>query len=321
MNHKKTSSFLDLIPTDSHLLIGLSGGPDSVYLLHRMQAARQEKNITITAVHINHEWRESASLDEEFCKKRCHDLTIPLIVRRASDYPPELFTNRGSAEDLARQLRRHVFEEVRQEVKADFIVLAHTQDDQEENFFIRLIRGTTLAGLVGMQQQEGVYLRPLLLTSKKEILDFLAEHNISYAIDPTNESDRFLRNKIRQSVIPPLRALDTRFDDNCIRTMHHLNEAYAYIMQEVQAAYAQVYTDKKLSINTLKAYHPYLQRELIKYWLIQEKVDVVLTELFIEEVIRFLYHERGGSHTFNTWLIEKKSNKASIISKKNALSR
>src|SRR5260221_9609791 len=128
-------------------------------------------------------------------------------------------------------MRRYFFEKVLQEHNADCIALAHHAQDQEETFFIRLIRGSSLTGLTAIKAKHGHYIRPLLETNKSDILAWLHENNIPYATDTTNDSSDYLRNRIRMNVLPALRTCDDRFATNFLSTLNRLQSTEQFLEQ------------------------------------------------------------------------------------------
>ena len=312
MFDKKYTDLIN-IPSGSVVIVGLSGGPDSIFLLRLLAATQHEKQLIIIAVHLDHQWRTESAHDAQFCQRLCKDLNITLIEGQASNITLNRPTS-GSQEDLGRQLRRHFFEKVAQEHNAQYIALGHHADDQTETFLIRIIRGATLAGLTGIKKQNGLYWRPLLKLSKLEILEWLDQNNIEYLTDPTNASSDFLRNRIRSTVIPALKDSDSRFDANFARTLEHLQETEQFLVEMTQNYFnAVVDHNLSLDIHKLKNLPPFLQKRIIVDWLYKNKVQVSVSDKLIKEVIRFFNHERGGLHQVHTTCgMEKKQNKANI---------
>src|SRR3990172_2797015 len=126
-------------------------------------------------------------------------------------------------------MRRFFFESLVKEYNATSIALGHHADDQMETFFMRLIRGAQISGLIGMKPKNKLYIRPLLSISKAEIVNYLDENNISYMIDSTNQSDAFLRNRIRNAAIPTLKQADPRFENQFQRTLGNLQETESFL--------------------------------------------------------------------------------------------
>ena len=211
-----------LLADNQTIIIGLSGGPDSVFLLHFLAHLRPTYNLTLVAAHLDHQWRENSADDVLFCRQLCDTLNIPLASNTISDLGLSLKFN-GSQEEIGRKARRFFLESVKAQQNAHTIALGHHAQDQQETFFIRLVRGASLSGLTGMKVKEKDYIRPLLATNKKVILEYLHANNISYLRDPSNESDAYLRNRIRKHVIPALQLCDTRFETNFASTLERRN--------------------------------------------------------------------------------------------------
>lgn len=308
-----------LINKNDTIIIGLSGGPDSVFLLHTLKALSPEYNLTLVAAHLNHEWRKEADAEEELCYTIAKSLGISFVSAKLSSLSPIKKYN-GSKEEFARHMRRQFLENTAREHNAQRIALGHHAQDQQETFFIRLIRGTSLSGLTGMQPQSGLYIRPLLETNKADIIAHLDEHNIAYATDMSNESPDYLRNRIRALVIPALQECDARWNNNFLTTINRLTQENDFLDEMAATALRSLITivnhkeslDTKQFINT----HPALHRRIIIQWLIHNKVQFPTTQAFLDEVIRFLLHERGGVHVVHDeWSIVKKQNKVYIVRK------
>lgn len=303
----------DLLKSKNTYIVGLSGGPDSVYLLHQLVALRTNKNLTLIAAHLNHEWRASAKQDVLFCQQLCAQLNVPLVAKKASELDYFVKPN-GSKEETGRKLRRFFFEQVAQEHKADGIILAHHADDQIETFFIRLIRGSTIAGLSCMKEQNGLYIRPLLNVPKEHIMSFLQEHVLAYVIDPTNESQNYLRNRIRTQVIPALKTCDARATHNFARTLTNIQATEEFLQKLTMQTYAQLLDEQEtLDLKKLCEIDEYLQKRVVQHWLVHNQACHTLTHAFLDEILRFLQSPQGGIHRLNThWEIEKKQSKAII---------
>lgn len=310
-----------LVPADSTVVLGLSGGPDSAFLLHLLaNVCRPQKNITLIAAHLDHGWRPDSHTDVAFCRELTQQYDVPFVSAHAQEFVNQV-KQTGSQEEMGRNLRRLFLQKVRAEHNAEYIALAHHAQDQQETFFIRLIRGTTLSGLIGMKPKDGVYIRPLLEINKADIIDFLDIHNIAYLIDPTNISDSFLRNRIRNSVLPALNEVDKRFDANFLRTHHHLQEAEQFLEKHTQKLFTDIATEKDstwfINIKKLSIIDPFMQRRIIMHWLIIENVPFTPTEQFLAEIDKFLFHSQSRSHQLHeTWSMQLEGDFASAAKKK-----
>jgi tRNA(Ile)-lysidine synthase len=302
---EQTNIFVKECPT---ILLGLSGGPDSVFLFHFLKELHKKQKINLICAHLNHGWRTESDEDETFCKKLCATSDIELCVGHGKDFSDAIKPN-GSKEEVGRKMRRHFFQEICGKEAIDFIALAHHQQDQQETFFMRLLRGTTLHGITAMKVLDGTYLRPLLHTSKKDILDHLHTHNIPYCIDETNLSDDFLRNRIRNDILPAFLKCDTRFDAKFTSTLKHLQEEDDFLQAMVKDAYAQIFASRKGNLSLFKSIPAVIQKRLIPFWLTIEQVAFSPSDRYIEEVIRFLTASQGGSHKLHeSWSLHKKQN-------------
>jgi tRNA(Ile)-lysidine synthase len=291
------------------ILLGLSGGPDSVFLFYFLKSLHEKKKINLVCAHLNHGWRTTAGQDKRFCTELCKTHDIPIFIEHAEEQNLELKEN-GSKEELGRKLRRHFFETLCKKENIDFIALAHHQQDQQETFFIRLLRGTTLDGLTSMKPIDGIYFRPLLNMSKENILKYLADNNLEYCIDETNESDQYLRNRIRKYIIPAFIKCDKRFDQKFASTLRHLKEENDFLQAMTIDIYNNLFVpDKHVSLSTFKNLPLVIQKRLIPHWLTSEQVAFSPSDRYIEEVIRFLLASQGGSHQLHSsWSIKKKQN-------------
>ncbi len=300
-----------LIEANNTIIIGLSGGPDSVFLLRTLVALQNKYNLTLIAAHLNHEWRVEANAEEEFCRTLAQKLHINFISTKMSSLTMTKKKYRGSKEEYARTMRRQFLQQVLREYNADSIALGHHAQDQQETFFIRLIRGTSLAGLTGMYPKHGLYIRPLLETNKSDILEWLNQHSIAYAIDSSNESDDYLRNRIRKKVIPALIESDARWDNNFLATINRLKEDDALLNDIAQSTLDSLIIKKDtievFDIKKFETIHRSLHHRVIILWLIANNVQFPVTQTFLDEIIRFLSHERGGKHAlYKEWVLVKK---------------
>lgn len=302
----------ELIPDNCTLIVGLSGGPDSVFLLCLLAKLQKEKGLTLVAAHLNHEWRIESAQDEELCKQLCNELGIPLISKKLRELNIKIKDN-GSQEEVGRKARRHFFESLAKEYQAHAIVLAHHADDQQETFFIRLMRGASLQGLVGMKAQEGLYIRPLLSIKKEDILHYLHENNITYAVDKSNDSPDYLRNRIRHSVIPALRLSDHRFDATFATTHDHLQQAENFLQNLAEQTFKEISTHNAINTQHLLGLHPVLRTRVTILWLCAAQVPFVPSQGLFDEIMRFLEKPGSGEHTFYArWRIIKNNGTAHI---------
>ena len=210
-----------LLEKDGKYLVALSGGADSVTLLWVLH----ELGYQIEACHCNFQLRGAESdRDEQFCVQLCEQLGIPL---HRIHFDTRLYAevHKESIELAARNLRYLYFAQLKEDVEADGICVAHHQDDTVETVLINLIRGAGIQGLTGISAKNGDILRPLLCVDRKEILAYLEEKGQDYVTDSTNLVDDVVRNKIRLNIIPMLKEINPAASKNIAQAARHLEEA------------------------------------------------------------------------------------------------
>jgi tRNA(Ile)-lysidine synthase len=300
------------------LLLGLSGGPDSVFLFHFFLYLRAQNLITFAAAHLDHGWRNNSAHDAQFCAQLCTQHNIPFFLGHAKEFENSITSN-GSLEELGRKIRRAFFKKITEEQNYDAIALAHHTQDQEETFFLRLFRGSSLTGLCGIKTTAKNYIHPLLQTSKKEILKYLNNNNITYCTDPTNNSHDFLRNKIRHIIIPAFEETDARFHQKLATTMQHLYAEEQFLQKLTTQTFTQIFTTKELIKGNKKlflALDQTLQNRLLLQLLEQNNVPFTPSHAFLQEILRFLKTIKGGRHELNeVWSLIKQRNFFWILKK------
>ena len=238
-------------------IVALSGGADSVALLLLLK----EQGFRIHAAHCNFHLRgEESDRDEAFCVELCGRLGIELH-RVHFDTKTYADLHHVSIEMAARELRYRWFEQLRQDIGAAAVCVAHHQNDSVETILMNIIRGTGLRGLTGIQARNGFVLRPLLCVSRDEIERFLSERGQSYVTDSSNLTEDYMRNKIRLQVLPLLQTLNPAVLNHILQTAENLAAAQATIDVLLKG----ICGSKSLN---LSEYTDYLSREYITFeWL------------------------------------------------------
>ena len=227
-------------------LVALSGGADSVCLL----LVLKELGYQVHAAHCNFRLRgEESNRDEAFCETLSQQMDVP-FHRAHFDTTAYAEGHHVSIEMASRELRYRWFEQLRQDIGASGICVAHHRDDSVETVLLNMIRGTGLRGLTGIQPRNGFVLRPLLGVARQEIEGFLKKRGQAYVTDSTNLETDVMRNKIRLQLLPMLRELSPAIADNIQHMSEHLSEA-----QEVLDAVSDHFKDRKaLDLEELKPY-------------------------------------------------------------------
>ncbi len=200
------------------VVVGVSGGPDSVALLHLLARLSEHSGFSLHAVYFNHGLRPEAWQEEEFVKEFARTLGIESTVGREDVGSKARLTGK-SVEEAARNARYSFYREVVDRIKADKIATAHHMDDQAETVLMHLLRGSGLKGLAGMSPKRGIIIRPFLVATRKEILSYLEANQLSYRVDASNYDCRYLRNRIRLQLIP---FLEKEFNPNIVNSLCQL---------------------------------------------------------------------------------------------------
>lgn len=206
--------------TEKKLLIAISGGIDSVVLTHLLH----KLNYNITLAHCNFKLRETESdLDEEFVKKLGNKLHIKTFTTffNTKEYAQK---NKVSIQIAARELRYNWFTALVNQYNFDYILTAHHADDNIETFLINLIRGTGLKGLTGIPKHNKNIIRPLLIFSREQINEYAKNNNIKWREDASNQETKYIRNKLRNEVVPKLKEINPNLLNNFIKTTEHLKQ-------------------------------------------------------------------------------------------------
>ena len=225
-----------LFSAPCHVLVGVSGGADSMALLHVL-THWPVAGLQVSAVHIHHGLRgKHADNDEAFVRQYCENNGVDLIVYH-EDVSALANAEGLTIEEAGRKIRYGDFEVCRQSIGADYILTAHTASDQAETVLMRIIRGTGVDGLVGIPVAHGTVRRPLLSCSRNEIEAYCRDYGIAYVTDETNADMRFTRNRIRHEIIPLLQQINPAVDEALARLSSHAFEDATFIRQYVDKAH------------------------------------------------------------------------------------
>ncbi len=205
----------DMLPRGSEVICALSGGADSVCLLAMLCAIAPARDIKLSAAHFNHKLRgEESDRDEAFSSELCNKLGVPFYCG-SGDVAAYASEHRTGTEEAARTLRYAFFEEIAAGIPNSRVATAHNADDNAETLLLNLARGSGLRGMGGIPPVRGIYIRPLLCLTRREITEYLAENGLEHIEDSTNASDDYARNRLRHAAMPALRSVN----DNCARLM------------------------------------------------------------------------------------------------------
>ena len=230
----------NMIQKGDKLVVGVSGGADSICLLFVLMELQKKLAFEMVVVHVNHGLRgEAADGDEAYVRKVCkeHGITCEVYRENVEWIAKE---RKQSTEEAGRYVRREAFVHTIEKHGGTKIALAHHMNDSVETFFMNLARGTGIQGMGGIRPIAGVYIRPLLCLERREIEEFLREKNIPYCTDSTNEEDDYTRNRLRNHVIPYLeKEVNARTVAHIGETMSRLQELQIFLQEQTEIYYKQ----------------------------------------------------------------------------------
>lgn len=272
----KVVAFTDdkrLFSAPCHVLLGLSGGADSMALLHVL-THWPVAGLRVSAVHIHHGLRESADRDEAFVREYCAHCGVSLTVIH-EDVAAVATDQRLSLEEAGRRVRYEQFEAVRESVGADAILTAHTAADQAETVLMHLIRGCGVDGLSGIPCARGAIRRPLLCCDRREIEAYCAENQIPFITDETNFDTKYTRNDVRHRVLPLLREINPAVDNALLRVSKCAAEDAAYLNALALDALQAAVCDGGYRAEAFVSQSSVIRRRMIRLMMRQSAVPVI----------------------------------------------
>jgi tRNA(Ile)-lysidine synthase len=230
LNAATVISEVDMLPHGTAVIAGVSGGADSMCLLHLLCSLKNELDISVFAAHINHNLRGQESLrDEQFVRNICIKWDVPLFVLNA-DVAGEANKTGQSVEQAGRRVRYDFFDRLAAEKSAK-IATAHTLSDSMETILINIARGTGLKGVCGIPLVRGNIIRPLITDTRQQIEAYCEENSIEFIHDSTNFSKIYTRNKLRLDVIPVFYEINPAFDKSIQRLISNLTNDESFLSQ------------------------------------------------------------------------------------------
>ena len=245
---RKTISRYAMLENRDRVLVAVSGGVDSVVLLHVLKELKRELKLTLAVAHFDHGIRPESAQDAEFVKKLASSLKLQFYTERA-DVPAYAKANKLSLEVAARQLRYQFLEKTAHAHKFNKIALGHTLNDQAETLLMRLLRGSGLEGLAGIPPvrpaQLCQYIRPLIECTREQIEAYAKVHKLRWREDPTNYDTKIVRNKIRHELIPILKEYNPNLLQSLGRTARLLGQAAQHLEREADQALKELLCEQK----------------------------------------------------------------------------
>ena len=246
------------------VLAAVSGGADSVCMLHILIELSKNTGFSVYAAHFNHLLRgEESDRDEAFVKKLCKELDVHLYCGSGNVKEYAAAHSIGT-EEAAREMRYSFLRRTAESVNAAKIATAHNADDNAETVILNLTRGAGLAGLRGIPPVRDNIIRPILCLTRTEIEEYLAKHGIEYVTDSTNLEDIYTRNKLRHHVMPVIRELNPRFSENLIGTCEILRQDEDFLSAEADRIISQNARGNRISADVLLSLHKSISARVVR---------------------------------------------------------
>ena len=316
-----------LIEKEDKLVIGVSGGPDSMALLHILLTLQEKEQIpscTLLVAHVNHMLRKEAEEETAYVEEFCRLHEIPCFVKRAKVEELAQKAKMGT-EEMGRNIRYQFFEEVREKEKAQKIVTAHHANDNAETVLMNILRGSGTAGLKGIEpirknEKNVVFVRPLLNCTKEEIYEYCKEKKLQPKIDKSNQENVYNRNKVRNILIP---FLEKEWNPNIVATLNRLSELARqenqYLERQTQKAYEDMVLEegKDSIVLSLKKWNG--QDFVIKSRVIRYTINRLLgttkdiEKIHIEDIIKLCENNVGNKYLIPNKKVKVLVNKGKIF--------
>lgn len=297
----------NLIQNGDRLVLGVSGGPDSICMLSILNEIRNgfsnNFDFDIVVVHVNHMMREEANDDEQFVREFCKKLKVP-FYSKSIDIQKIANNNKTGLEETGREERYKFFDEILKSTNSNKIAVAHNKNDKVETIIMNILRGSGVSGLKGIDAiKNNKYIRPLIECERYEIENYCKEKNINARMDKTNYENVYTRNKIRNIVIPYVKK---EFNPNIIETIDRLSilikEEDDYLQEQVHRKYQQflIEEDGKQIILNLKKFNQ--EEKVIKSRLLLYTISRLLgttkgiEKIHIEDIIKLINNNIGNKY-------------------------
>ncbi|MGY3704549.1 tRNA lysidine(34) synthetase TilS [Vagococcus martis] len=299
---------------DTRIVVGVSGGVDSMVLLHLLCQLPENMRPTIHVAHINHQLRKESLEEQEFVAQYAKECGLPIYIGVWDSG----LTIKNNIEQEAREFRYHFFEDVMQETNSQMLLTAHHKDDHIETVLMRLIQGNQLKTLSGIATSRALgnkyqVIRPLLSFSKKELYLYAADENIPYYEDSSNFSNHYLRNRIRHHVRPMLESENPNIGESIVRLAEEVNQQAMVVESLLKPLIDTLMTYQnniwQLDYLSLKRHNLAIQSEVIRYLLtdVQNKTKLPVGYEHVNQVVGMIQSDKPNltSQLPNNWLIEK----------------
>lgn len=291
-----------LIKAGERILVALSGGPDSVFLLHFLKKYQKKFGIELGAFHLNHSLRKSADKEQKFCSELCEKLSIPFYSEKV-EVKSFAKKNKISVEEAGRNLRYKFLIEIAKKNNFNIIATAHNADDNAETVLLNLVKGTGIKGISGIRIKRENIIRPVLCLRKKHIVNYLEGNRIKFVIDESNLSEKYERNFLRLEVIPIIeKKLNPQFVNSVLATSVNLQSFNKYLermITKLENKYVEE-SNNEIRIKTLlfEKEEELIQSEIIRK-VLSEKFDLSAEQRDVKKILSLKNKQVGKIELFS----------------------
>lgn len=296
----------NLIENGDKLVLGVSGGPDSIAMLDILNEIRMDKkidlNFNIVVAHINHMIREEAADDEKFVKDFCKKKNIEFYAK-SIDVQKLANTNKIGTEEAGRNVRYKFFNEVLEKTNSNKVAIAHNKNDKAETIIMNFMRGSGISGLKGIEEKREQYIRPLIECERIEIERYCDEQKLNPRIDKTNFENEYTRNKIRNVVIPYVKK---EFNPNIVDTLNRLSELVReeekYIDKQVKESYSDLMLEENeeqiiLDLKKFNQQEKVIKSRLVLYTIMRLfNTSKGIEKIHVEDIIKLCNNNIGNKY-------------------------
>jgi len=276
---------------NDYIVIGLSGGPDSMVLLYNLIEYRKRFNFRIVCAHVNHGLRKESDDEQIFVKKYCEENDVIFEIKK-------LDIKENFTEALGHKLRYDFFDEIVKKYVAKYLFTAHHGDDLIETVLMKIVRGANINGYLGfasvVKNEEYTILRPLVECTKDEILEYAEKNNIPFVIDLSNYDTTYTRNRYRKYILPRLKDEDKNVHLKFLQFSNKLQEYDDFINSIVDKEYNKVVVNNKINVEQIKEYNLLIIERIIYRWLHDIYHDDIntITKKHIDSIIDLINSNR-----------------------------
>ena len=302
-----------LLPSGSNLILCVSGGSDAIALLHLCHQLNRLFRWQLHILHFHHGLREESDEEARFVRNLSQRLNLEFHLRTTRDFQSET----SGLQEKARNWRRTEALKLREEIRADSILTAHHAEDQLETWLLKWLRGAHLSGLQGMSRSAPPFIRPLLDFRKEVLSVFLKENGFEWREDASNQDSKYMRNRVRNELLPLLRTLSREGIESRIRDLDNQSRL---LQKELESQY-QIWLEKigpvsELPISVIESESEFLQQEILVRF-ITRKTGIALSYRQLEKIWTLVRNSTNpwSYHLEGKWTINCKGGKLSLKEK------